>query len=406
MTSKKSLLFAAAAAAMMMGAAGVAQAQETTTSWKGAPQFSNDGLTFKVRGRVYQDVIFQDVDREAGVDFEAHSTRLRTARLGVEGTWNRDWAYKAEVNFNGGNAQWEDLILEYKPNDMTSIMAGNFKTVSLENLTSSRYTTFMERGPFNDVLDIGRVMNIGAKVNGANWTAAAFVSGDSVNNSDVSGGRETAGVNGRVTFAPVNTDEQKLHLGGWARYRTRGDDADPAAAGVQNFRYRARNNTNYGDRYIDTGSIGVRDTMIGAEAAWVYKNVSLQGEYAMADITRMADQDGEFNAWYVAASWFPTGEQRRYEANKGEFNRVKILNPVTAGGWGAWELGLRYDNVDLTETGVATAGEYSAWTAGVNWYPFPYVRLMANYTQSKNDNPIAGADVDVNTLQFRAQFDF
>jgi len=31
---------------------------------------------------------------------------------------------------------------------------------------------------------------------------------------------------------------------------------------------------------------------------------------------------------------------------------------------------------------------------------------MANYSKSQNDNPAVGSDVDVDTLQFRAQFDF
>ena len=42
--------------------AGTAQAQDTTTTWKGAPQFQNDTLTFKVRGRVYMDVLSIEKD--------------------------------------------------------------------------------------------------------------------------------------------------------------------------------------------------------------------------------------------------------------------------------------------------------------------------------------------------------
>ena len=453
---RKNLMWGAAALALALGLGVEAQAQETTTTWKGAPQFQNDSLTFKVRGRVYTDYVFQYVDGEwspantSGTgDFSTRNSRLRTARIGVEGTWNQDWAYKAEVNFTGGQALWEDLILEYKPNDATSVMVGNFKTVSLENITSSRYTTFMERGAFNDVLDIGRVLNIGAKMNGQNWTAAAFVSGDSVNNSDVNG-EERIGVNGRVTFAPVDADETKVHLGAWARYRESGDEGHAAVPGGptpggEMFRYRARNNTNVGDRYTDSGSsYGESDTMIGLEGAVVHKQFSVQAEAARANVDRFcatlavpaceqgADQ-GEFTAYYVYASFFPTGETRRYEANKGEFNRVKILNPVTAGGFGAVELGVRYDVVDLSElktvrrftsglltedlvTPVDRGGEYRAWTLGANWYPFPYVRFMANYTMAENDNPqwanpftdvlSADRDVAVNTLQFRAQFDF
>jgi phosphate-selective porin OprO/OprP len=402
MNIKTSLLSGAALGmTLALGLSVSAQAQDTSIAWKGAPQFQNDAVTFKVRGRVYEDYVYQDVDRATGVDFEASNSRLRTARLGVEGTWNTNWAYKAEINFTRGGAEWEDLILEYKPTESTSIMIGNYKSVSLENITSSRYTTFMERGPYNDVLGIGRVATIQAKANGQNWTAAVAVSGDSLNSADVAtnsanGSKEQVSFQGRFTYAPVMTDQNQLHLGVWARRRDRGDQS--------NFTYAVRNNTNYGSQYVTTGAVGVSDTQIGLEGAWVYKNFSLQSEWANISVDRPANAEADLRAYYVSASWFPTGEMRRYEANKGEFNRTKILNPVTAGGMGAFELAARYDNVDLGD--VLTGGEYSAWTLGANWYPHPYVRFMANYTQSKNDNRVVGADVDVNTLQFRAQFDF
>lgn len=398
-----SLCAGAALGVIALAIAGGAQAQDTTTAWKGAPQFQNDTLTFKVRGRVYEDFVHQEVDRQTGADFDANVTRLRTARLGVEGTWNANWAYKAEFTVAGGSANWEDLILEYKPTDSVSIMAGNFKTVSFENISSSRYTTFMERGPFNDVLDIGRVMNVQVKANGENWTAAVAVSGDSLNNADptatATGGSETLGVNGRVTWVPINGDATKLHVGAWARYRDRQDQA--------NFTYQARNNTNYGARYISTGAVGVADTMVGLEGVFIQGPFAVQAEWAKADVDRLANVSSDFTTYYVAGSWFVTGEMKNLDVKKGEWGRTKILNPVTSGGLGALELAVRYDNTDLTNFNIpATAGEYSAWTLGANWYVHPYVRFMANYTKSENDNKAVGADVDVETLQFRAQFDF
>lgn len=408
MKTKTSLVCGSALGALMaLALASGAQAQETTTAWKGAPQFQNDSLTFKVRGRVYMDVVSQEVDREAGADFSSQVSRMRTARLGVEGTWNSNWAYKAEASISsgGGTTQWEDVVLEYKPNDYSSIMVGNFKTVSLENISSSRYTTFMERGPFNDVLDIGRVMNISAKMNGENWTVQAAISGDSLNAADPTvtgndGGSDQASINARATWAPVMTDTQTLHLGIWGRQRDRGDQAG--------FNYQARNNTNYGARYVTTGAVGDSDTMIGVEALWIGGPFSLQAEYANIDANRVAAgaSDANGKTYYVAASWFVTGEQRNMDVKKGELGRTKIVSPLTGGGWGAVELAARYDSVDLTDFGTATAGEYTAWTLGANWYPFPYVRFMANYTKSQNDNPLVGGDVDVDTLQFRAQFDF
>ena len=442
--------------------AGTAQAQDLAVTWKGAPEFSNDDVKFKVRGRVFMDYVAQDVDGEFDAvtnpsgtgDWSNSNTRLRTARIGVEGQWNSSWAYKAEVNFTLNQAVWEDLILEYKPNDTTSIMLGNFKTVSLENITSSRYITFMERGPFNDVLDIGRVMNAAVKVNGVNWTAMLAASGDSVNNVDVMG-EERIGWTFRGTFAPIDTDTTKLHLGVWARGRDFGDEGlplDPVsgqpAAGLEAGRYRLRANTNVGDRYLDSGAnFAESDMMWAAEAAPVWNSVSLQGEYALVEADKrcftvapgavdpcsQGADEGEVEAFYVYGSWFPTGETRRYEANRGEFNRTRILNPVTAGGFGAVELGVRYDSVDMTGletvrrfTGpggpvdvrgpVDRGGEYEAVTLGTTWYPFTYVRFMANYTMAEIDNPlivnpltlVAGPnrDVEVDTLQFRAQFDF
>ncbi len=407
MKTKTTLVCGSALGALMaLTLASGAQAQETTTSWKGAPQFQNDSLTFKVRGRVYMDVVSQEVDRETGADFSSQVSRVRTARLGVEGTWNQNWAYKAEASISsgGGTTQWEDLILEYKPNDNASIMVGNFKTVSLENISSSRYITFMERGAFNDVIDAGRVMNISAKMNGENWTAQVAVAGDSLNSADpavvgTAGGSEAIALTGRVTWAPVITDNQTLHLGLWGRQRDRGDSAA--------FNYQVRNNTNYGSRYVTSGAIGDSDTMIGVEALWIAGPFSLQGEYADIGVTRTTGVEQDARAYYAAASWFVTGEKRNMDVKKGELGRTKILSPVTAGGWGALELAVRYDNTDLTDfTGIGTAGEYKAWTLGATWYPFPYVRFMTNYTQSQNQNPAVGGDVDVDTLQFRAQFDF
>lgn len=414
----RTALFSSAAlgVALMVSFGGAAQAQDTAVSWKGAPQFQNDTLTFKVRGRTYMDVVGQEVDfaNPATTDLSTNTSRLRTARIGVEGTFNANWAYKAEFSITGGGTTaWEDLILEYKPNDNSSIMVGNFKSVSFENISSSRYIQMMERGPFNDVIDAGRVMTVQGKMNGENWTAAAFVHGDSVNNADPAvGTSEQFAYGARGTFAPINGDNAKLHLGAWARQRDAGQNAGGA------IRYRNRNNTAVGDRYTDTGALYDVDTQWGLEALYIYKAFSVQGEYASIQAERVnSDVEDKVDAFYVSGSWFPTGEMRNLDVKKGELGRTKILNPMTAGGWGALELTARYDSVDMSDAHRVgppatqpNAGEYSAVTVGANWYPHPYTRFMVNYTTAENDRPVITAgvnpDVDVKTLQFRAQFDF
>lgn len=401
----KSLLTGAALgiiSALTAGAALAQDAQTTSITWNGAPEFSYGEFTFKPRGRVYFDYVNQDVEPAVGPDFSASESRIRTARLGVEGTWAQRWSYVAEVAINGGEANWEDLIIAYAPTENSSIRVGHFKSISLENLTSSRYTTFMERGPFNDLISGGRVMTLAAGLNGDNWSLTGGVHGDSINDSDVAGDEQT-GAFVRAHVAPVVNDEMKLHLGAWARVRDRGDDTP--------FRYRVRNNTNFGDRYTDAGSsplgAGDQDTTFGLEAAGVWRSFSVQGEWATVNADLTGGGEADADAYYVFASFFPTGEQRRYSASSGKFNRVSVRNPVTSGGIGAIELAARYDNADLTEfAGVPTAGEYSAVTVGATWYPFSHVRFMANYTDSQNDAQILTSDVDVQTFQVRAQFDF
>jgi len=425
MNTKTTLVCGSALGALMaLAMVSGAQAQETTTAWKGAPQFTNEGVAFKVRGRVLIDAVFQDVDRETGADFSTRAFRGRQVFIGVEGQLNNNFAYKVEGGaVNGGAWAWDDVVIEYKANETTSVMFGNIKAAGLENLTSTRFTTFMDRGPYGDMGPDSYLVSAVVKMNGFNWTATGAVQGDSLNNADVTAAvtnapdvEERIGATARFSYAPILTDTNKVHLAAFARYRDHGSEAA--------FAYQTRPNTNFGNRYTNTGAIGDKDTTWGVEGAWVFNNFSVQGEYADIAVERFvgpgstsAGGDPNVKVGYVFASFWPTGEMRNYDATKGEFGRPKILSPVTAGGWGGVELGLRYDYADLTDaydtattvasrTLSADAGKYEAWTLGANYYPTPYVRFQANYTMGTQDSPVVGRDVDVNTFQLRAQLDF
>lgn len=384
MTPRTSRLAAASAFALALAAATAAQAQDA-------------GPSLEIHGRIFADYVTQDIEPDGGPAFEASDERLRTARLSAESKWG-DWSAKAEMNFAEGVTDWEDVTLAWKPRSGLALSAGHMKTLSLENLTSSRFTTFMERGPLNDIMGLGRTLSVQAKANGANWTAAVAASGDNMNDGGGVADNQSS-LAARVTYAPTLAGPNKAHLGGWIRRR---ESQGPGA-----FNYRTRNNTNFGARYVATGGIGDGDTQLGLEAAWVRGSVSVQGEWALASIDRRTGGDADVSAGYAYASWYPTGETRNYVAKEGRFNRTKVLRPVTAGGPGALELAVRYDRADLTDVaGPLAAGEYSAWTVGANWHPHDQVRFMVNYSVSENDLRAPGVEVDVKTLQVRAQYDF
>ncbi len=420
----KTALCAGAALCVSALAATAASAQDTTVAWKGAPQWTNDDVQFKVRGRLLIDYVFQDVDRVAPLaDYQTSNIRGRQAFLGVEGKLNNYIAYKAEGGaVNGGAWSWDDVVIEFKPTEWTSIMVGNIKAAGLENLTSTRFLSFMDRGPYGDMGPDSYLASVVAKANGLNWTLTGAIQGNSLNSGDVNntaganpGSKERIGYTVRGSYAPILTDMDKVHVGAFARYRNHGDESA--------FSFAGRPSTGYGDsgRYYTTGAIGDTDVTYGVEAAWVHNNLSVQGEFADIKVNRLqtaaAGGDPDVKVGYAFVSFWPTGESRNYDAAKGEFGRPKIIDPITAGGLGGVELLARYDYADLTDAySTATtaagrtlsqdAGKYKGWTLGANYYPTAYVRLQANYTSADIDNPGPGRDVKINQFQMRAQLDF
>ena len=81
-----------------------------------------------------------------------------------------------------------------------------------------------------------------------------------------------------------------------------------------------------------------------------------------------------------------TGETRPFKG--GNFDRVRPFKKLGKDGLGAFELALRYDNLDLSNTPVlARAGnEAQSVTLGLNWYFNPYAKLMFNWVRFSGDN--------------------
>jgi phosphate-selective porin OprO and OprP len=157
------------------------------------------------------------------------------------------------------------------------------------------------------------------------------------------------------------------------------------------------------------GTNCVKDVVnYGAELVASYGPFSIQGEYIGIHYDRNpgiifwqrapGGSSINFNGFYAYATWYLTGESRA-EAYKtypeeyaapGTFGQIKILNPVSAGGWGAWELAARVSEINLNSGGFLflqalgtpsniQGGRQSDFTLGLNWYPDKGIRFMANW---------------------------
>lgn len=352
----------------------------------GLPALGQDDYpTIGFGGRVQLDYAFYDDDvRELGDGGE-----VRRARLFAEGQLAPDWTYKAQFDFAGGDVATKDLYLAYTGLAAGTVTLGQFKQpLSLENLTSSKYLTFIERA-LPTGLASDRRLGIGFETGGDRFVFAASAYGQEVEEEGID---EGLGAGARVAYTPYRGDDALLHLGLAAAWEEAPDASDT-------LRLRVRPESHVTDvRLVDTGTLdGVDDlTRMGLEAAWVQGPFSLQGEYLGVDVSRTLAPDFTGDGWYVFGSWFLTGESRPYKG--GAFGRVK-----PRGEHGAWELALRYSTLDFDDGSVA-GGEEDNLTLGLNYYVTSHLKFQGNYTQVESTR--AGIADDPDILQFRLAYDF
>ncbi len=357
---------------------------------------TRDGaFTTKLGGRVQLDAAAYSGRPEMG-----DGTEVRRAYLTLQGTMYEDWGYRLQYNFasTGENGKGIlDTYIDYKGFDNVDLRVGHFKEpFTLHEATSDNFVTFMERG-LPAAFSTGRRLGVMASHAERDWTWATGVFGESVSNK---GGAEDEGwgASTRLTYAPVNEPGQLIHLGVGANFR------DTGGAGTSRFKQNPETHI-AGINIVDTGTIvDSKDVIkLGAEFATVMGPFSAQAEYINTSVSRDGASDLEFDGWYVESSYFLTGESRQYK--QGKFGKPKPNGIVGQGGIGAWQLALRYSNLDLTD-GVVDGGEADAVTLGLNWYPTPTLRFTANYVDVLDINGGANDGSEASVVQLRSQWAF
>jgi len=381
--------------------------------WKGAPEFSSkDGkFKFKVRGRIMTD--YDGINQDTGLTGkqDISGVELRRARIGVEGSVYYDWKYKFEMDFAGNGSSVKDAYVAYAnwaPWKKSEILVGQFHVAnSLDEMTSSRFITFMERASFVDAFIHERQIGAGIYAGNDHWSfQTGYYGAETGDQSKFSTDYSTAAVRG--TVAPIANDTTVVHFGASYRHREAGT---LKGDGPDLFQYRTKGaDLHLADRFVDTGHIAQSDDLFVLEGAFVYKSFSVQGEYAQLHANLpgyVANVNPTYNGWYVDASYFLTGEMRNYKADAGEFGRVHVKHPVFggSGGWGAWQIAGRYDSLDLSDKAANIAsctecGIQNTWLIGLNWWLTDYTALKFNVTQSRieggNDGFAKGSGLGFN----------
>lgn len=406
--------------------------------WKNGVHFAtpNKRFTFQPFGRIHLDwLIAEDADDDLeggvraaqgftgfgaitpGVDpvslsdiggFET-GVAFRRARLGMRGTLYDNIGYVAEFDFAGGDADFRNVYMSLKNPCIGMIKVGHFKQpFGGEQLTSSNYLTFMERGLPSEMTPgfetgIGVFNNYGDDMS---WGVSTFRNSNSYGDDrpDAVHGDSEWNFAGRVAGRPYHDDDndEYLHMGGSLGYWQPNNDTVAVGFGG------AQAVTGFGSLLT---TFSADDAWaLGLDAGYVSGPFQFQAEYVRTEWDTIGASDADFDAFQFYVSYFLTGESRPYSAKKANYARLNpasnYADPDASGdGLGAWEVALRYDEIDLDDGGVRL-GDADQWTLGLNWYLNPHTRVMLNYAMA--DIEVAGSDLDgdLDTLAIRFQIDF
>jgi len=441
----------------------------------------NRDFVMRLRGRLFYDGgVFKGAD--AGMPAYDDAQAIRSARLGFEGRLWEVFKFRADFDFadpDGLNGSTflpthgplapavvaNDLYVEMnKLPYVGNIRAGYFKEpFGLEQQTSLSNTTFMERS----LIDMGRPTLNTTPHTSNELYARGLVPGRNTGimmhntwlddrlfgaigwfrtQSSLTGfdsGDGNYAYTGRIAGLPYwqHNGRGLVHLGAAFSHR----DYDPLpdssflVSGVVNAnqpRYQARPLTLGTPALLDTGDINNVNSvnLYGAEFAWVAGKFSVQSEIVGASLNRTSGGNLDYWGYYVNASIFLTGENRRYNKSIASFDRVIPLEnffcvsgseyesngSAFSTGLGAWELAARYSMIDLGSpnyaslpgTGVTSppntggTGTVEELTLGVNWYWNPNMRWMMNYVHTRRDSVDVANSGDVDMLAWRFQVDW
>ncbi len=376
-----------------------AKEPETKITWKGAPEIEGKGgWSFKPRGRLQFAAGIIDAPDSTGVA-DGFGKEVRRLRLGAEGDIPGGFGYKFEFDFAGNDVDVTDAIFTYRDDGLLVSLGHQNTFQGLEELTSGRFTSLIERAAFTDAFNFERRLGLAVQVSTGDMLLQGGLFADNI--EDLSNRNWSA--DGRVVYLP-KIGQSQLHLGASVHYA----DLEPGGS----VRYRQRPFLHFtSSRFIDTGSLDANSEFgIGLEAALIHGPFHAAAEGYRQKLSRPSSLGSPaFSGAYAEVGYFLTrGDTRGYKS--GVFDRVKPTSPVDEGGIGAIQLVMRYDYLDLNDAGVI-GGKQNGFLVGLVWTPTDYTRFLLNYASLQYDDaviPAADGDRDytVNAFGVQAQVDF
>jgi len=403
-------------------------------------QALQDGMDFRRARLRMSGLAYEQIEFFAQYEF-ANATDLRQRTLGIPNptgianpnSTNFDPA--ETIGFNEVYIGLVNLPL------IGNIRVGRHReSLNFVTATTDNYQIWLERGLLFEAFNSNTNFSNGITVannylNGRAYSLFGFFQQNSLSNRQFSTiGDGNYVYDARLTCLPLWDEDEELwgHVGFDYSYRNLS----------QNFvRLRGRPNVRIGSGFqvpnlVDSGAVYSHDgqQIANLELAAAYGPWTCAAEGTVSAITNtfsggLPAPDGTLpdgvksrgtyltTGAYVELLRFLTPDHRGYIKERPGYARVtpskrfKLLKGCD--GWifdkGAWEVGVRYDYVDLTHGGI-NGGTAHGVTTALNWYLTSNARVQANLTwmsRSFNPNDSEGrlpGDVTIFGLRFNADF--
>ena len=369
---------------------------EVTLDVIGGSEVAFEGLVQADFYSFDSDTIDYGADSATDVDGEEYLQELRRAELVLKGKGpgNIEWV----LGYDAKDDKFLDANVKYKFGNNANhfIQAGQFKQpgATMEELSSTKNNDYIAKASITNSLGTPRRLGVQYNYGDVNWGVTASYFGRELTRNREHG----SGYALRGYWAPINETGNIFHIGGSFL------DKDTDADGIQ---LRARPMADMvPTRFVTTGSSRTsasslnnrtdRASVFGVESLWVKGPFKLQAEYMSIDVQRTNNLDDfSGDGYYVSGLWNITGETWGYKAG------VPTTGLPDDPAKGLWQLGLRYDTIDLTD-GIVVGGEMDSITAGVNWYWRSNFKFMVNYVMVNQEKGVL--EDNPNVLEARLQF--
>ena len=329
---------------------------------------------------------------------------LRRLRFGTRGDFYllQRVSYAADLELQERTLQMGDVYLWWRQVPVVGrFKIGNFDpSVTLESVTGSRDTLFMESGL--PVLAFAPGRSSGIEVGGpilgerVTWAlgASRTIQTPVVGDQSKAGGR----VSGRLTWLveDTRTAPRLTHLGASTSVLL-------APADVQ---YRARPESFLAPTLVDTGGLRADDaTVVGAEFLRIDGPWLVMSEAIMAAVGGGRQRGILWGAYASIGRFLTGGDSQPYDRGDGSLGRFEPSRPFSwsARTWGALRAAARVSYLDLDDAPIKGGRETNVVT-DLSWYLGHYVvlKLELGYAAIRS----RPNDGNLYFIQSRFQYDF